>query len=144
MKNLLVIALALTSLNIDLHWETNFEEAKIKASNEDKKVLIVFSGSDWCKPCIQLHKTLFETEDFQKFAKDRLILVKADFPSRKKNQLSREQTERNEALASKYNAEGVFPLAVFVDENGKPLGSFGFDKSKAPQDYITQFNKYLK
>ncbi|MFT6873750.1 MAG: thioredoxin-related protein [Roseivirga sp.] len=125
-------------------WTFDFEVAKITAKESDKVILIVFSGSDWCKPCIQLHKTLFESETFLDYAKENLVLVKVDFPYRKKNSLSNEQTVHNEKLAEMYNPDGEFPLAVFTDANGKLLGTFGFDKTKSPSDYIFQFNQFLK
>lgn len=145
MKNLLtVLSLVLLPFSDSVEWTFDLEAAKKDAATSEKTILVVFSGSDWCKPCIQLHKELFESEEFAAYAKDKLVLVKADFPYRKKNRLSEEQTKHNEQLASKYNPNGEFPLAVFIDTSGKALGSFGFDKTKHPQDYIKQFNQYLK
>ncbi len=144
MKNLVLISLLFFTSTSELQWGADFEAAKTEAADSNKKILIVFSGSDWCKPCIQLHNTLFESAEFATFAKDNLLLVKADFPSRKKNQLSKEQTKRNEALAAAYNDAGEFPLAVFTNAQGLVLGTFGFDKTKKPADYISEFTKYLK
>jgi len=139
-----MLSLVLLSFSNSVEWTFDFQAAKEDAATSKKTILVVFSGSDWCKPCIQLHKELFESEEFAVYAKDKLVLVKADFPYRKKNRLSKEQTKHNEQLASKYNPNGEFPLAVFIDASGKALGSFGFDKTKHPQDYIKQFNQYLK
>ncbi|MBO3697184.1 thioredoxin family protein [Roseivirga sp. E12] len=145
MKNLLLIlSFTLLPFNDSVDWTFDFEEAKAQAATSQKTILVVFSGSDWCKPCIQLHKELFESDKFIVYAKENLVLVKADFPYRKKNKLSKEQTLHNEALAAKYNPNGEFPLAVFTDASGKALGTFGFDKTKTPQDYILQFNQFLK
>jgi thioredoxin-related protein len=144
MKNLIILLSLFLTLTPELDWKTDFQEAKELSKASDKKILLVFSGSDWCKPCIQLHRSLFETEEFAAYAKDHLVLLKADFPSQKKNQLSKEQTAKNEALAAQYNPNGEFPLAVFLDDNGKVLGSFGFDKTKTPVTYIKEFEKYLK
>jgi len=139
-----LVALTGLTTSKDLNWGADFEAAKVEAASNDHTILIVFSGSDWCKPCIQLHKELFETETFSTYAKEHLTLVKADFPYRKKNRLSKEQTAHNEQLASTYNPDGEFPLAVFTDAQGNVLGSFGFDKGKQPEDYISEFKKYLK
>ena len=139
-----LVALTGFAASNDLDWGFDFEAAKVEAASNDQTILIVFSGSDWCKPCIQLHKELFESEAFKAYADEHLKLVKADFPYRKKNRLSKEQTAHNEKLAAEYNPDGEFPLAVFTDASGKPLGSFGFDKGKKPEDYISEFRKYLK
>lgn len=145
MKTLLLIcSLWITPVNDSTKWTYDFDAAKQSAKESNKTVLIVFSGSDWCKPCIQLHNELFESETFKLYAESSLILVKADFPYKKKNRLTKEQTAHNEELASLYNPDGEFPLAVFTDASGKVLGTFGYDKSKSPADYINQFKKYLR
>lgn len=140
----LLCALWITPITDTSEWTYDFEAAKISAKTSDKTILIVFSGSDWCKPCIQLHKDLFETEIFKEYAEEHLVLLKADFPYKKKNRLSKEQTAHNESLASRYNPEGEFPRAVFTEATGKVLGTFGYDKTKSPTDYINEFKKYIK
>jgi thiol-disulfide isomerase/thioredoxin len=40
------------------NWQTDFEEAKRIASEQNKNIIIVFSGSDWCAPCIKLDKNI--------------------------------------------------------------------------------------
>ena len=140
----LLVALTLFGITgSELTWGSDIDAARSEALQKDATVLIVFSGSDWCKPCIQLHRELFETEAFRQYAEQHLVLVKADFPYRKKNKLSEEQTAHNEKLAARYNPEGEFPLAVFTNEQGKVLGTFGYDKAKSPEDYIREFKKLL-
>lgn len=124
-------------------WHYDYKESQNIASDEHKTVLLVFSGSDWCKPCIQLHQQLFESEEFNAYAREHLVLLKADFPYKKKNRLSDEQTAKNEALAEKYNPNGEFPLALFINEKGEVLGTFGFDKSKSPSEYIESFKSIV-
>src|SRR5258705_13834019 len=91
-------------------WETDFENAKKKAENEHKLILLNFSGSDWCGPCIRLHDEIFESTPFKNFADNNLVLVNADFPRLNKNQLSKEQQKKNDKLADKYNPAGNFPF----------------------------------
>lgn len=100
-------------------WGLDIEKAKAEATNSKKMILINFSGSDWCGPCIQLKREVFESDAFKKFATDNLVLVRADFPRLKKNQLDKKQTLHNETLAEKYNQQGKFPLTVLVDSKGK-------------------------
>ena len=35
-------------------WLTDFEAASQRADDEEKDLLIEFTGSDWCSPCIGL------------------------------------------------------------------------------------------
>ncbi|RYD97600.1 MAG: redoxin domain-containing protein [Sphingobacteriales bacterium] len=115
---LLVLLLFFT---LTAQWEPDFENAKKIARENHELILLNFSGSDWCGPCIVLRKDYIESEVFQKMAKGNLILVNADFPRKKKNQISPQQVKRNEALAEKYNKEGNFPLTLLLDANGKVL-----------------------
>src|SRR5436190_19443015 len=96
-------------------WLTDFEQAKEQANEKDQLILINFSGSDWCAPCIKMKKEIFDTPQFQEFASTNLVLVKADFPRLKKNQLEAKQKEHNEKLAEHFNPNGKFPLTLLVD-----------------------------
>ncbi|ASU31988.1 thioredoxin family protein [Mucilaginibacter xinganensis] len=121
-------------------WLGDFNQAETQAQKEHKRILINFSGSDWCGPCIRLRKEILESTEFDNFASDHLVLVRADFPRQKKNQLDKEQVKRNEALADKYNPDGKFPFTVLVDENGKILKEWdGFPNESATQ-FIEQIN----
>lgn len=101
--------------------QSNLETAKTQALNEHKKVLLYFSGSDWCAPCMKFKKTIIQDETFKSFADSSLVIVNADFPRKKENKLSKELTEQNELLAEKYNPNGSFPLILLLDSSGKIL-----------------------
>lgn len=102
-------------------WLTNWEQAQNKATQENKFILLNFSGSDWCAPCIKMKKEVFESEPFLSIAEKELVLVRADFPRSKKNQLPKEQVAHNEKLAEKYNTSGKFPLTLLLDAKGKVI-----------------------
>jgi len=142
-KLLLLFALAISNFAVSQEWQTNFEEAKKIATEQDKNVVIVFSGSDWCAPCIKLDKNIWKSEAFKKEAKEKWVLVKANFPRKKANELPKEQTEHNRKLAEKYNLEGSFPLVVVLDKNGKVLGKMGF-KNVSPEEYIKMIHALEK
>lgn len=99
-------------------WLTNFEEAQTQAKQEQKLILLNFSGSDWCAPCIKMKQEVFESTAFSDLAAQQLILVRADFPRSKKNQLSKEQIAHNEKLAERYNPEGKFPYTLLLRADG--------------------------
>ena len=142
-KLLLLFALAISNFVVSQEWQTNFEEAKKIATEQDKNVVIVFSGSDWCAPCIKLDKNIWQSEAFKKEAAAEWVLVKANFPRKKANELPKEQTEHNRKLAEKYNLEGSFPLVVVLDKNGKVLGKMGF-KNVSPEEYIKMIHALEK
>lgn len=144
MKKIIFAMLILVSnYGLAQNWQTDFEEAKRIASEQNKNIIIVFSGSDWCAPCIKLDKNIWQSEAFKNEAEDEWVLVKANFPRKKANELSKEQTEHNRKLAEKYNIEGSFPLVVILDKSGKVLGKMGF-KNVTPEEYITMIHALEK
>jgi thioredoxin-related protein len=102
-------------------WKTNFVEARIEAAKNHKLIPVNFSGSDWCLPCIQLRKNIFDSENFTAYASENLVLVNADFPRQNKHKLSPDQKKMNEDLAEKYNREGKFPYTILMTADGKIL-----------------------
>ena len=97
------------------------DQSLSKAKEQHKKVIFFFSGSDWCGPCIKLKKDVFESPEFTSFTEANLVLLRADFPRLKKNQLPKEQQDKNDTLAEKYNPNGEFPLTVLLNQEGKIL-----------------------
>ena len=138
-KILLSLFLLITTLGFSQNWKTNFEEAKTQATAENKNILLVFSGSDWCAPCIKLDKNIWQSDAFKKESVKKWVLVRADFPKKKVNQLSEELTVHNKQLAEKYNKEGNFPLVVLLDATGKVLGITGY-KNVSPTEYVQLLN----
>ena len=106
------------------NWHYNLDEAKQIARKEHRHILLNFSGSDWCGPCIRMHKEIIESDAFTKLADTDLVLVNADFPRSKKNQLPAKQQELNNAMADQYNPKGDFPLTLLLNADGKVLKSW--------------------
>lgn len=100
---------------------SNFQQAQQQAKDQGRYVLLNFSGSDWCGPCIRLKKEVFASQAFQQLASERLVLLNADFPRLKKNKLAAEQLAANEDLAQRYNPDGQFPYTVLLSADGKVL-----------------------
>jgi len=115
-------------------WGTDYEHAKETAKQENKYILLNFSGSDWCGPCIRMHDEVFGSDAFKQVAGNNLVLVNADFPRLKKNQLSKEQQKQNDHLADLYNQKGSFPLTVLLSADGKVIKEWaGFPEGGAGQ-----------
>ena len=120
MRLLLLSFLSLITIQ-SIVWQTDFKKAQQSAKENHKLILLNFSGSDWCGPCIRLKKEIFDNETFVKFSTEHLVLVNADFPRLKKNQLSKEQQKHNDELADIYNKNGIFPLTLLLNSDGKVL-----------------------
>jgi thioredoxin-related protein len=117
-------------------WLTNFDTATKAATEKHQLILLNFSGSDWCGPCIRLRKEIFETPAFISFADSNLVLINADFPRNKKNRLSDDQTKQNNAMADKYNPEGKFPYTLLLNADGKVLKEWDGFPNETPAGFI--------
>ena len=122
-------------------WHYDIKTAQEIAVSEDRPIILVFQGSDWCAPCIKLDREVFATDTFKLYAKDHFVMLQADFPKRKKNALAPEQQELNNALAEKYNNRGIFPFVVILDKEGNVLGETGYFKS-SPSAYILHLESF--
>jgi thioredoxin-related protein len=139
MKFLFIILLfALTTVT----WLGNFNTAMEEAARSHKLIVVNFSGSDWCGPCIRLRKEILESATFTDYAAQHLILVRADFPRQKKNQLSKAQVKLNEALADKYNPDGKFPYTLLVDEHGSILKAWDGYPDETPEQFVNQIKVF--
>lgn len=107
-------------------WLTDLGAAQALAKSTNRPILAVFSGSDWCKPCIMYEQEVFAKPEFRIYAKDKLVLARFDFPRQKRNQPTTAQLKLNEAAAAQLNHEGDFPLAVIVAPDGKVLAKTGY------------------
>ena len=133
MKKLFLIAFAFMAIPFS-NWQPSFQKAKEIARDKHQLILLNFSGSDWCGPCIRMRKEIFDNETFSAMADSLLVMVNADFPRNEKNQPGKSVQAQNEMLADKYNAEGKFPLTVLLDENGNLIKSWdGLPKESAQQ-----------
>ena len=143
MRKLLVVIsfLAISILGSAQQWQTSLADAMQLAKEDNKKIVLVFSGSDWCTPCIKLEREIWSSDEFKAYAKDNYVMLKADFPRKKKNKLSDEQAQKNGVLAEMYNPNGYFPLVVIINYNAKVLGNLGY-KKVSPKEYIDLINSF--
>ncbi len=122
-------------------WLTDLAKAQEKAKAEKKLVLIDFTGSDWCPPCKNLHKTVLVSPEFTQFAKDSLVLVEIDFPNSKPQ--SAELKAANKELAKKFGITG-YPTVVVLDGSGKEVfKKVGYGGTPA-KEYVADLAKLKK
>ena len=139
MKNLLFLIFCFTIMSFTI-WQPNFIKAKQMAKEKHRLILLNFSGSDWCSPCMRMRKEIFEDDLFSKMADTLLVLVNADFPRNKKNQLDKLTKKQNENLADKYNPDGKFPFTILLDADEKIIKVW----NGMPDQNVTQFTTQVK
>jgi thioredoxin-related protein len=124
------------------NWIKSWDEARQTAQNKHKNILLNFSGSDWCIPCMKMHKRVFGSSEFVSYADQNLILYNADFPRSSKNRLTKELAAQNDHLADQYNKEGHFPFTVLLTPDGKILKQWNGLYTKSIQEFIAEIRAF--
>jgi thiamine biosynthesis lipoprotein len=78
--------------------------------------------------------------DFLEFANKKLIVLKADFPQRRK--LTPGIREQNAELAEKYNPNGIFPYVLLLDAEEAVITSLVYNNQSSSQ-FIEEIKYYL-
>ena len=108
---LLVVAQLGFAQKAALTWHTDINEASAIAKKENKPMMLFFTGSDWCGWCVRLQKEVFNTPEFENWAKENVVLVELDFPKNKPQ--SEAIKTQNRALQQQFAVRG-YPTCWFV------------------------------
>lgn len=123
-------------------WETDVDAALALAKKEKKAVMLEFTGSDWCPPCIMMGKEVFSKEEFLKAASKNYVLVHLDFP-RKEKEGNKELVEKNTPYLEKYKVSG-FPTVVLLDSEGVEFSRFTASKYPKVELFLEQLATALE
>ena len=136
-----MIAQAEKSVVMESAWLINYDAALVKAQDENKNVLVYFTGSDWCAPCKMLKKDLFETTAFQDISNDYVMLY-IDLPMNR-DLISADQLQHNRDVSSKLNRKGAVPLLTILNKNGKELETYsGYSMNGEVRYHLDLLKKY--
>lgn len=119
-------------------WSTDLEAAFKEAKEKDKPVLVEFTGSDWCPPCIAMRKNVFSKKEFVEKASESFILVELDFPRGDK-----ELKEKNQPYAEKYKIEG-YPTVILFDSDGEEFTRFFASQYPTTEKFLAHLEKALE
>ena len=133
-----MIILVLFFSPVQAAWFNNFEAAQAKAVQEQKDMLLVFSGSDWCHWCQKLQQEVFSQEQFTQEAEKSFVLVEIDFPRQK--EIAAAVKEQNRQLAEKYAIQG-FPTVILADAAGRPYARTGYQQGGV-EPYLAQLHHF--
>lgn len=120
------------------HWMTDYAAAKKKAAETKKDLLLEFTGSDWCPPCMELTKEVLSQDAFTSGAETKFVLVVLDYP-RDESKLTEQLKEQNARLATQYGIE-AFPTVVLADAAGRPYARTGFQPG-GPDAYLKHLDE---
>jgi protein disulfide-isomerase len=134
---LLLVAALLISPAFANGWGDDYKAALATAAKENKKVLLDFTGSDWCGWCIKLKKETFDQPAFKDYADKNLVLVEVDFP-KGKSQTPAVKAQNN-SLQQQYQVQG-FPTLVVLDPQGKLIKQQSGYVPGGPAGFISWLN----
>lgn len=123
-------------------WFQSSADAKTYALANKVPILLVFGGSDWCKPCMMLKADILHNAAFEAYYPSKMAILYLDFPMQAKNKLPADLKKQNELLAEKYNKSGAFPAMILIDTDGKVLGNLKYS-NQTPAVFIDQCNVLL-
>jgi thioredoxin-related protein len=119
-------------------WSTDLDAAMEKAKKEKKSILVEFTGSDWCPPCIAMRKNVFSKKEFVDAASKDFILVELDFPKADK-----ELAQKNQPWAKKFEIEG-YPTVILLDHEGKEFTRFFASEHPTTEKFLAHLKASLE
>lgn len=136
-----LLSVGCATSHVPLPWVADPAAAQAQASQTTRPVLMLFTGSDWCPPCMALEKYVMGTTEFATYASNNVVLFKVDFPEHHKQ--SDAEKERNEKLRVQYNVEG-YPTLVFLGPDGREVGRNSGTEFEKPADLIQRLEQIRK
>jgi thioredoxin-related protein len=118
-------------------WLVDLQKAKVQAQAENKRILLDFTGSDWCPWCKKLDAEVFSKPEFKEYAAKHLVLVEVDFPHNVEQ--SEATKKQNDVLQRKYRIE-AFPTVVILSPGGTHKGEVGYVPG-GPAAFIKEVEK---
>jgi protein disulfide-isomerase len=134
---LMIVALTSMAFATKEGWLDDLEKAKAQAKAENKKILLDFTGSDWCGWCKKLDKEVFSQQAWKDYAAKHLVLVEVDFP--RGFQLPEATKKQNDELAKKFQIQG-YPTIIITTASGNKRGELGYVEG-GPEAFIKELKK---
>ena len=118
-------------------WMTDLDKAFAKAKAENKPVLVEFTGSDWCPPCMMMREKVFTKEHYIKKASEKFILVEIDIPNG-----DPDLKKKNMPKLKEYGVQGV-PTVILFNPKAKEFDRFGAAEFPSVDEFIARLDKAL-
>lgn len=135
-------------------WLTDYKQAVTKAAEEKKPLLMNFTGTNWCPPCMMLEQRVFSQQEFKDYAAKNLVLLKLEFPPPGQTELAPpppplrppvpmtpEKLQENMLLAKQYRIEG-YPTLLLLSPKTK--GPVRLTPALTPKGFVESLEERLK
>jgi len=118
-------------------WLPDLDEGRRLAAARGKDLLINFTGTAWCAPCVELEYDIFEQPEFEPVS-EHFVLVRLDFPASEED-LPPELREKYVAWKERYGIR-AFPTVILADATGRPYALTG-NVGLGPDDYVRHLSE---
>ena len=119
-------------------WSADLAKALEQAKKENKAVLVEFTGSDWCPPCMAMRKNVFSQKEFVTAASKKFVLVEIDLPRG-----DPKTKEKNQPLLEKHKVE-AFPTVLLMDADGKEFTRFTATQFPTTEAFLKHLDEQLE
>lgn len=112
--------------------------AQEKAQKSGKNILIILTGSEWCKPCIKMKKNVIETIEFEKFANESVEIFEINLP--RNQDLNSKVVMDYQYFKNKFKTNAL-PSLILLDKEGNELVKIS-DGLASKEKVISKLSKY--
>ena len=117
----------------------SFDDAVAESESSGRPIMMLFTGSDWCPPCMALEREVIGEPEFEEWASENVVLMLVDQPRHR--ELDADVRKQNNELFNRYGVSGV-PTILFLDQDQEVIGKLGY-RPGGPKPWIGAANKLL-
>ena len=107
----------------------DYEITKTEAIKQNKSILIILTGSEWCKPCVKMKKNVFSNPDFVSLLENNFVIFEINL--QRYFDMDSKLYKNYRFFQDKYSSNAL-PSIIVLDKNEnlkkvitKNLTSFG-------------------
>lgn len=119
---------------------TRFTDAQAIAIRENKLILLLLSGEDWCAPCVKLKKKVWNEPDFQEFISREFVRLELYIPKQESYGPEWTVFKEYDELKNKYQAP-FLPTILVLTPKGEVIQKIANEFSK--KSILTQLKAVL-
>lgn len=105
-------ASSLAQINKETDWDT----AQSLAKQQNKDILIILTGSEWCRPCVKMKRNVIEQAKFIEYVHKKLVIFEINIPQHQ--DLSSKVMKDYRIFSERYQTNAL-PSLILVDTEGK-------------------------
>jgi thioredoxin-related protein len=128
----------------DGKWLDDYRLAKFISNRLKRPLFLCFTQMDGSEYCQKFEDEIFKTDEFKKYARKNLVLLRVDFPKAEALQKAQPDAlkEQNKQLADQYAVRG-YPMVVVLNFMGQRIGESKYMKG-GPEFFIKQLDQIVK